>query len=91
MKNPEVLVRKYADRRVYDSSIRRYVKLDDIAHGVRDTTFHCVRTLLANHSLPTAPQNSAVEQLRGRVEESQRRIAQRKKRGRCTFKGKRRA
>jgi polyhydroxyalkanoate synthesis repressor PhaR len=36
MKNPEVLIRKYSDRRLYDTSASRYVKLDDIARMVRD-------------------------------------------------------
>ncbi len=36
MKNPEVLIRKYPDRRLYDTSSGRYVKLDDIARVVRD-------------------------------------------------------
>lgn len=36
MKNPEVLIRKYSDRRLYDTSSSRYVKLEDIARMVRD-------------------------------------------------------
>lgn len=36
MKNPEVLIRKYSDRRLYDTTSSRYVKLDDIARMVRD-------------------------------------------------------
>jgi len=36
MKNPEVLIRKYSDRRLYDTAASRYVKLDDIARMVRD-------------------------------------------------------
>ena len=36
MKNPEVLIRKYSDRRLYDASASRYVKLEDIARMVRD-------------------------------------------------------
>ena len=36
MKNPEVLIRKYSDRRLYDTGASRYVKLDDIARMVRD-------------------------------------------------------
>ncbi|HTZ46362.1 MAG TPA: polyhydroxyalkanoate synthesis regulator DNA-binding domain-containing protein [Verrucomicrobiae bacterium] len=36
MKNPEVLIRKYSDRRLYDTGASRYVKLDDIAQMVRD-------------------------------------------------------
>jgi polyhydroxyalkanoate synthesis repressor PhaR len=36
MKNPEVLIRKYSDRRLYDTCASRYVKLDDIARMVRD-------------------------------------------------------
>ena len=36
MRNPEVLIRKYSDRRLYDAAASRYVKLDDIARMVRD-------------------------------------------------------
>jgi polyhydroxyalkanoate synthesis repressor PhaR len=36
VKEPEVLIRKYSDRRLYDTSSSRYVKLDDIASMVRD-------------------------------------------------------
>jgi polyhydroxyalkanoate synthesis repressor PhaR len=36
MKNPEVLIRKYSDRRLYDTGASRYVKLADIAQMVRD-------------------------------------------------------
>jgi len=36
VKNPEVLIRKYSDRRLYDTSSSRYVKLEDIARMVRD-------------------------------------------------------
>ena len=36
MRNPEVLIRKYSDRRLYDTSASRYVKLEDIARMVRD-------------------------------------------------------
>ncbi|MGB7848784.1 MAG: polyhydroxyalkanoate synthesis regulator DNA-binding domain-containing protein [Candidatus Acidiferrum sp.] len=36
MKNNEVLIRKYSDRRLYDTGASRYVKLDDIARMVRD-------------------------------------------------------
>ena len=36
MKNPEVLIRKYSDRRLYDTGSSRYVKLEDIARMVRD-------------------------------------------------------
>ena len=36
MGNPGVLIRKYSDRRLYDASSSRYVKLDDIARMVRD-------------------------------------------------------
>jgi polyhydroxyalkanoate synthesis repressor PhaR len=36
MKNPEVLIRKYSDRRLYDTGASRYVKLQDIARMVRD-------------------------------------------------------
>lgn len=36
MKNPDVLIRKYSDRRLYDTSASRYVKLEDVARMVRD-------------------------------------------------------
>lgn len=36
MKTPEVLIRKYSDRRLYDTTASRYVKLEDIARMVRD-------------------------------------------------------
>lgn len=36
MKDPEVLIRKYSDRRLYDTNASRYVKLEDIARMVRD-------------------------------------------------------
>jgi polyhydroxyalkanoate synthesis repressor PhaR len=36
MKKPEVLIRKYSDRRLYDIGASRYVKLADIARMVRD-------------------------------------------------------
>jgi polyhydroxyalkanoate synthesis repressor PhaR len=36
MKNLEVLIRKYSDRRLYDTGASRYVKLEDIARMVRD-------------------------------------------------------
>jgi len=36
MKNPEVMIRKYSDRRLYDTGASRYVKLEDIAQMVRD-------------------------------------------------------
>ena len=36
MKNPEVIIRKYSDRRLYDTGASRYVKLEDIARMVRD-------------------------------------------------------
>jgi polyhydroxyalkanoate synthesis repressor PhaR len=36
MKNPQVLIRKYGDRRLYDTGASRYVKLNDIARMVRD-------------------------------------------------------
>lgn len=36
MKNAEVLIRKYSDRRLYDTGASRYVKLEDIARMVRD-------------------------------------------------------
>jgi polyhydroxyalkanoate synthesis repressor PhaR len=36
VKDPEVLIRKYSDRRLYDTGASRYVKLEDIAKMVRD-------------------------------------------------------
>jgi polyhydroxyalkanoate synthesis repressor PhaR len=36
MKNAEVLIRKYSDRRLYNTATSRYVKLKDIARLVRD-------------------------------------------------------
>ena len=36
MKNPEVLIRKYSDRRLYDTNSSRYVNLEDIARMVRE-------------------------------------------------------
>ena len=36
MIKPKLLIRKYSDRRLYDTSASRYVKLDDIARMVRD-------------------------------------------------------
>lgn len=36
MSNPEVLIRKYSDRRLYDTAASRYVKLEDIARMVRE-------------------------------------------------------
>ena len=36
MKNSEVLIHKYSDRRLYDTSGSHYVKLDDIARMVRN-------------------------------------------------------
>jgi polyhydroxyalkanoate synthesis repressor PhaR len=36
MRDPEVLIRKYSDRRLYDTGASRYVKLEDIARMVRD-------------------------------------------------------
>lgn len=36
MKNAEILIRKYSDRRLYDTGASRYVKLKDIARMVRD-------------------------------------------------------
>jgi polyhydroxyalkanoate synthesis repressor PhaR len=36
VKNPEVLIRKYSDRRLYDTTSSRYVKLEDIARMVRE-------------------------------------------------------
>jgi len=38
MKNPQVVIRKYGDRRLYDSSASRYVKLEDVARMVREGT-----------------------------------------------------
>jgi polyhydroxyalkanoate synthesis repressor PhaR len=34
--NPTLVIKKYSDRRLYDSSASRYVKLDDIARMVRE-------------------------------------------------------
>jgi polyhydroxyalkanoate synthesis repressor PhaR len=34
--NPEILIRKYSDRRLYDTAASRYVKLDDVARMVRE-------------------------------------------------------
>jgi len=36
MPSPQVLIRKYSDRRLYDTGASRYVKLEDIARMVRD-------------------------------------------------------
>ena len=36
MRNQEVLIRKYSDRRLYNIGASRYVKLEDIAQMVRD-------------------------------------------------------
>jgi polyhydroxyalkanoate synthesis repressor PhaR len=36
MAKPEVLIRKYSDRRLYDTGASRYVRLEDIARMVRD-------------------------------------------------------
>jgi len=36
MQTPEVLIRKYSDRRLYDTGASRYVTLGDIARMVRD-------------------------------------------------------
>jgi polyhydroxyalkanoate synthesis regulator protein len=36
VKNAEVLIPKYSDRRLYDIGASSYVKLDDIARMVRD-------------------------------------------------------
>lgn len=36
MRIPEAVIRKYGDRRLYDTGASRYVKLDDIARMVRD-------------------------------------------------------
>jgi polyhydroxyalkanoate synthesis repressor PhaR len=36
VKHPEVLIRKYSDRRLYDTGASRYVKLEDIARMVRE-------------------------------------------------------
>ena len=33
---PKLVIKKYSDRRLYDSSASRYVKLDDVARMVRD-------------------------------------------------------
>lgn len=38
MHKPEVLIRKYSDRRLYDTGASRYVTLGDIARMVRDGT-----------------------------------------------------
>ena len=38
MRTHEVLIRKYSDRRLYDTAASRYVKLDDIARMVREGT-----------------------------------------------------
>jgi polyhydroxyalkanoate synthesis repressor PhaR len=35
-KQPKLVIKKYSDRRLYDSSASRYVKLDDVARMVRD-------------------------------------------------------
>jgi polyhydroxyalkanoate synthesis repressor PhaR len=36
MDRPQVVIRKYSDRRLYDAGASRYVKLEDIARMVRD-------------------------------------------------------
>lgn len=36
MKKAKVLIRKYSDRRLYDTGASRYVKLEDVARMVRD-------------------------------------------------------
>jgi len=36
MSKPSVLIKKYGDRRLYDSTASRYVKLEDIAKMIRD-------------------------------------------------------
>ena len=36
MSKPSVVIKKYGDRRLYDSSASRYVKLEDIAKMIRD-------------------------------------------------------
>jgi len=36
MKKPKTVIKKYGDRRLYDSAASRYVKLDDIARMIRD-------------------------------------------------------
>ena len=36
MNNPGVVIKKYSDRRLYDSTARKYVKLDDIAQMIRN-------------------------------------------------------
>jgi len=161
MKNPEVLIRKYSDRRLYDTGTSRYVKLDDARTG-RDVT-HVILTqiiaenakesqialplqllteivrasdkathdflswylnkaldvyqkaqnsvntrlaeakntastpldylhnLLVGHSRRPTAVGSEVEQLRRRVDELQRRLAQRKKTDRRSHKRRRRA
>ena len=38
MSKPSVVIKKYGDRRLYDSSASRYVKLEDIAKMIRDGT-----------------------------------------------------
>ncbi len=176
MKNPEVFIRKYSDRPLYDTGASRYVKLEDIARMVRDgsdvrvvdgrtgkdvthiiptqiiaenakerqialplqlltqivrasdkgthdflswyldstldlyqraqnsvstrlleaknaasTPFDYVSNLLEGRSSPPKAQDSEIEQLRGRVEELQVRLAQRKKPARRLLKRKRRA
>jgi len=36
MSKPSVVIKKYGDRRLYDSSASRYVKLEDVAKMIRD-------------------------------------------------------
>jgi polyhydroxyalkanoate synthesis repressor PhaR len=36
MSRPSVVIKKYSDRRLYDASASRYVKLDDIARMIRE-------------------------------------------------------
>jgi len=36
MAKPKVLIKKYSDRRLYDSTASRYVKLEDIARMIRE-------------------------------------------------------
>ena len=66
MKNREVLIRKYSDRRLYDTGASRYVKLDDIARMVRDgsdirvvdgRTGKDVTHIILTKSLPKTPRS----------------------------------
>jgi polyhydroxyalkanoate synthesis repressor PhaR len=38
MTKPDILIRRYNDRRLYDTSASRYVKLEDVARMVREGT-----------------------------------------------------